>query len=159
MSELKGVHVLLVLLVFFGVTIAVNVTMATFAVSTFSGEDVSDPYLKGLAFNATLGARSAQERLGWTATIDIRRGTAAAAIIVVAIKDRQSRALTGLTLEVMLRRPTNANLDRIVALKSESNGHYSATVPDVARGQWDAIATAKASDGISFEATRRVMLQ
>jgi nitrogen fixation protein FixH len=158
MSELKSRHVLFMLLAFFGITIAVNITMATYALTTFSGEDVSDPYLKGLAFNKTLAAHSAQGRLGWTATIDVRGAGKTATTIEVSLRDRESRALNGLTVEATLRRPTDASLDRTVAFTADGEGRYAATVAGLARGQWDVVARVK-GDGTSFEALRRVVLQ
>ncbi len=158
MSEVKGGHVLFALLAFFGITIAVNITMATYAVTTFSGEDVSDPYLKGLAFNKTLAAHSAQERLGWTATIEVRSAAKFATLIEVALQDREARPLNGLTVEVTLRRPTDASLDRTISLASHGDGRYAATVDGIVRGQWDVIARVKGGD-TSFEALRRIVLR
>ena len=159
MRELKGWHVLLVLVVFFGVTIAVNIAMATYAITTFSGEDIANPYAQGVAYNKTLAARSAQRSLGWTATLEIRRGTTGETSIDVSVKDRDAHALDGLSLEAMLRRPTDANLDRTIALASVGEGRYTASTTGLAPGQWDVIARAKGSDGIFFEAARRVVLQ
>lgn len=158
MSEVKGGHVLFALLAFFGITIGVNVVMATYAVTTFSGEDVSDPYMKGLAFNRTLAAHSAQAQLGWTATIDAGRGPNGLTTVNVGLRDREQRGLNGLTLEATLRRPTDATLDRAIALTADGDGRYSATVAGLAAGQWDVIAKAK-RDGASFEASRRVVLR
>ena len=42
--ELKGAHVLTALLMFFGVTIGVNIVFATFAIRSYPGEDRQIPY-------------------------------------------------------------------------------------------------------------------
>ncbi|MEQ1868253.1 MAG: FixH family protein, partial [Micropepsaceae bacterium] len=69
--ELKGTHVLIALLAFFGVTLAVNIALATYAISSFSGEDVAKPYQQGLDYNKALEARAAQRDLGWSASINL----------------------------------------------------------------------------------------
>jgi len=156
--EVKGRHVLAALLGFFGVTIAVNAAFVTYALETFTGEDVARPYVQGLAYNQTLSARAAQSKLGWRSTIDVERD-AGGAVIDVAFEDRVGNPQDGLAVSVVLRRPTNAALDRSVALTSSGGGRYSARLVDVASGQWDVIAHTTAPDGAAFEATRRVMLQ
>jgi nitrogen fixation protein FixH len=156
--ELKGRHVLLVLLGFFGVTIGVNAAMATYAITTFSGEDISDPYVNGLAYNKTLAARSAQTKLRWTATIDATRATTVTNVAVV-VHDHEHQDVRGLKVSITFRRPTNAKLDRTEALNAASDGTYAASLTGVAPGAWDLIVSTAAADGTRFEATRRVVLQ
>lgn len=156
--ELKGIHVLFALLAFFGITIGVNVAMATYAVTTFSGEDVSDPYIKGLAYNKTLAAHSAQRKLEWSATIDATRNSGATNI-AVALRDHEQQPISGLKVDVTLRRPTNAKLDRTESLPVSGNGIYTASIKGIEPGVWDIVATTTSSDGTKFEATRRVVLQ
>ena len=154
----KGHHVLAMLLGFFGVTIAVNAAFVTYALDTFTGEDVPRPYLQGLAYNDTLSAHAAQAKLGWHATIDVERD-GRDAVIDVVLNDKAGNPQTGLSLSFVLRRPTNAALDRSLALTESGQGRYSAHVAGVAAGQWDIVARATAPDGTPFEATRRVVLR
>ena len=56
---------------FFGVVIAVNLLMAHYAVSTFSGTVVDNSYVASQEFNGWLGAARAQRALGWT--VEVRR--------------------------------------------------------------------------------------
>jgi nitrogen fixation protein FixH len=155
--ELKGGHVLALLLAFFGITIAVNAAFTAYAISTFSGEDVTKPYLRGLEYNRTLAERSAQTGLGWKAEIAVSRD-GADALIVVRIADRNGQPLSSLAVEATLRRPTNAALDKTLALDPIGGGEYRAVARDIIAGQWDVIARAK-GDGASFEAERRVVLK
>lgn len=158
-GELKGFHVLIVLLAFFGITIGVNVALTAYAISSFSGEDVSKPYQQGLEYNKALAARAAQSNLGWTALIDVQRVGKRGGAIVVTIKGKDHGARAGLTVEVMLRRPTDASLDRTVALQANGEGKYSGTVDGLAAGQWDVIARTSAEDGTPFEARRRIAVR
>jgi nitrogen fixation protein FixH len=158
MTELKGWHVLVAMLAFFGITVAVNVAMATYAITTFSGEDTSAPYMKGLAFNKTIAVQEAQARLGWSASIEADRSANGDTVIAVVVRDRDANAKTGLTIEVTLRRPIDAYQDRTVAMTAAGDGRYTATIGALVAGQWDVIATAKADDGTPFQVTRRVVL-
>lgn len=156
-GEIKGWHVLAMLLAFFGVTIAVNTALTIYAIGTFSGEDVPKPYLQGLDYNRTLEARAAQHALGWTATISGTRDGADAAIAAhIAGRDGSPKSM--LTAEAVLRRPTDARLDRTVPLVQMGDGNYEARVKDVAAGAWDIIVRAKDDSG-AFEAERRVVLK
>jgi nitrogen fixation protein FixH len=157
--ELKGWHVLAMLLTFFGVTIAVNVVFTTYALSTFSGEDVSKPYLRGLEYNKTLAARAEQARLKWTASIEVTREDASDAVVTVWIAGANGEAESGLAVTALLKRPTDANLDRTVTLESMGQGQYRGHARDVAAGQWDVVARVGAGEAPSFEAERRVMLK
>lgn len=64
-----GWHMLATMVLFFGVVIAVNVTMATLATRTFGGVVVENSYVASQEFNGWLKAARAQDRLGWTATV------------------------------------------------------------------------------------------
>lgn len=157
--ELKGWHVLAMLLTFFGITIAVNVVFTTYALSTFSGEDVSKPYLRGLEYNKTLAARAQQAKLKWTASIDVVRADGSGAVITVSIAGADGQPVGGLDVTALLKRPTDANLDKVVTLEPLGGGQYRGRVADVATGQWDVIARVGAGVAPSFEAARRVMVK
>lgn len=156
--ELKGFHVLAVLLGFFGVTFAVNGIFITYALSTFSGEDIEKPYQQGLAYNKTLAARTAQAALKWTASVDVVRDKNSTALITVSIRGADGTPRTGLNVEATLRRPTDAGLDRTVTLEDAGAGEYRGTANDIALGQWDVIIKTT-DDGSPFEAERRVLLK
>ena len=64
----SGWHMTAVLVAFFGVVIAVNVTMATFAVRTFGGTVVDNSYVASQEYNGWLAAARRQQQLGWTIT-------------------------------------------------------------------------------------------
>jgi nitrogen fixation protein FixH len=65
-----GWHMAGIMIAFFGVIIAVNVTMATYAVSTFGGKVVENSYVAGQRFNSWLREARAQDALGWTASVE-----------------------------------------------------------------------------------------
>ena len=156
--KITGRQVLFMLVAFFGVTIGVNIAMATYAITTFSGEDVSDPFIQGLAYNKTLAARSAQSHLRWSATIDATR-SGNATKVAVAVRDHNQQIVSGLKVAVTFRRPTNAKLDRTEALTAANDGLYAAAVNGIEPGAWDLVVKTTAADGTTFEATRRIVLR
>ena len=64
-KELKGGHVLAMIIAFFGVIIGVNLVMAYFANSTWSGLVVANGYVASQSFDKDLAKARAQEALGW----------------------------------------------------------------------------------------------
>jgi nitrogen fixation protein FixH len=63
-----------ILVGFFGVVIAVNMTMATFATRTFGGKVVENSYVASQRFNGWLEAARRQEKLGWNITPSLDAG-------------------------------------------------------------------------------------
>jgi nitrogen fixation protein FixH len=60
-----GRHMLAVMVGFFGLIIAVNLTMARLASDTFGGTIVANSYVASQKFNGWLQAARDQEALGW----------------------------------------------------------------------------------------------
>lgn len=158
MRELKGWHVLVMMLAFFGVTIGVNSIFVSYALSTFAGEDVKQPYLKGLAYNRTLAAHDAQVALGWQATIAARREKGGAAIISLRLVNGEQQPMSALDVDLLLRHPVNAYLDRTLKLEGKGDGLYEIEVAGLSRGQWDIVARTRSADNVAFETKRRVVL-
>lgn len=159
MREFKAWHALVILLGFFGVTIGVNTVFVTYALSTFAGEDISQPYLKGLDYNKKLAAVQAQSQLGWTATMTAEREAATKAVVIdVVMLDGAKQPLPALALTVLLRHPMNAHLDREVKFEDLGAGRYRARVDKLKPGAWDIVAKTDGDKSTPFEASRRFML-
>ena len=150
--EVRGWHVLAMLLAFFGAIIAVNVGFAIVAVRSFPGEDVRRSYLQGLRYNDTLAERRAQAALGWRASATLKE-RARLVLVEVSLTARDGRPLTALTLNGALQRPTDARLDRELAFEQKAPGHYVARVDDLPPGAWRLRARAEDAqgDGLDFE--------
>jgi nitrogen fixation protein FixH len=65
-KRFTGWHMTAIMLLFFGTIIAVNVTMAVFATTTFGGKVVENSYVASQKYNQWLAAARAQEQLGWS---------------------------------------------------------------------------------------------
>jgi nitrogen fixation protein FixH len=157
--EFKGWHALVILLGFFGVTIGVNTVFVSYALSTFAGEDVSQPYLKGLAYNKKLAAVQAQNALGWSATMTAGRDASSKSLVIdVIVLDGAKRPVASLALRAVLRHPVNAHYDREATFEEVGAGHYRARVADLRSGAWDIVARTDDNKSTPFEASRRFML-
>lgn len=158
MRELKGWHVLVMILAFFGVTIGVNTIFVSYALSTFAGEDVKQPYQKGLEYNQKLAGKAAQAALGWQATIAARREKNGESVFVLRLVNAEDKPLSALDVDLQLRHPANAYLDRSLKLQALGDGVYEARLADLKRGQWDVVALTRSTENVAFQATRRVVL-
>ncbi|MDR7060595.1 MULTISPECIES: FixH family protein [unclassified Sphingopyxis] len=69
-----GRHMTAILVGFFAVVIAVNLTMARFAMSTFGGKVVENSYVASQHYNEWLKRADAQDRLGWNESITLDAG-------------------------------------------------------------------------------------
>ena len=69
-----GRHFTAIIVAFFGVVIAVNVTMATLATQTFGGVVVENSYVASQKYNDWLAAAERQDKLGWEVTPSLDDG-------------------------------------------------------------------------------------
>jgi nitrogen fixation protein FixH len=127
---LKGRHVLLTLIGFFGVMLIVNGIFVYYAITTFGGGDTSNPYQKGLHYNDTIAEAARQSERGWTATLAYADGR-----IALKLKDRQDQPVRGVRLEGSIGRAVTDSQDRNVELKEVDPGSYVAAI-DLGPGQW-----------------------
>ena len=73
-KRITGWHAAAGLVAFFGLVIAVNLTMAVYATTTFGGVVVDNSYVASQKYNGWLKAAERQRALGWTIvpTLDAR---------------------------------------------------------------------------------------
>jgi nitrogen fixation protein FixH len=155
--RLEGRHVLMIFLGFFALILTANVTMATLAIRTFSGEDTKSAYVKGLAYNDTLTRREQALAAGYRITADAAR-TPEGLVLVEAAATIPAGAPQPVVVTATLRHPTNANLDRKADLTADGAGRFTASLADVPVGNWDVKVTVSAEGNELVEARRRVWL-
>ncbi len=141
-KELTGRKVLMIFIGAFAVIIGVNVYMATQAVSTFPGLEVSSSYADSQDFDIR---RDAQEALGWTATaeVDVEVGE-----LTLTLLDGEGYPAQPAELQALLTRPTNQTDDQILTL-TRTNGAYTAPV-EIEPGRWRLRLTGAAADGTPY---------
>jgi nitrogen fixation protein FixH len=128
---LKGWHVLLIMLAFFGVMFAVNGVFLYHAITSFPGEDVKKSYVQGLNYNATLADRAVQSELGWTAEAGLADNA-----VIFRLNDADGQALTGHVVVGELRRLATGREDRSLVFQARGNGDYASDVSALGAGQW-----------------------
>ncbi len=124
--RLTGWSVLLMFVAFFGTDIAMNVYMATRAISTFSGEVASDPYKRGLNYDKELAAARAQQALNWKVTMTFSPGSNGKDRVQVTAHDASGQVIEGLTGEIALDHPSDMQFDTRLALAAVAPGVYQA---------------------------------
>ena len=130
-KELKGWHVLLIMLGFFGVMFSVNGVFLFHAITSFPGEDIKKSYVQGLSFNDTLADRAAQAELGWTAEAGLVDDH-----LIVRLNDAADAPLSSQLVVGELRRLATKRDDRTISFQSRLHGEYAAQVGALAPGQW-----------------------
>lgn len=114
-----GRHMLAVMVGFFGIVIAVNVAMATLAARTFGGTVVDNSYVASQQFNHWLAQARAQDRLGWTARLDVGAGRR----VSVALADHGT-AMDGATIAAVVRHPLGRESDVALRFRRYGPGAY-----------------------------------
>jgi nitrogen fixation protein FixH len=148
--RIKGWHVLLGFIAFFGVVGAVNTGFVIMSIRSFPGQVSVTPYEDGLIYDRKLSQIAAQGRLGW------RAGAAAAPdAVVVEMRDGDNAPLSGLAIEGKLERPATEAGRLTLRFRETSPGHYVAR-PGRLTGAWDLTAVAVSAHGERFEAERRL---
>ncbi|MEO8242166.1 MAG: FixH family protein [bacterium] len=139
---LTGWHVLAMFVAFFGVVIAVNVTLAWKAISTFPGLEVDNGYVASQSFNVEMAA---QKALHWTLkpSYDTARNE-----LRLEFKDASGAPVTVASLAVVVGRTTEASDDRTPVF-AELGGVYVAP-ETLALGKWMMMVEAHAADGTLF---------
>ena len=66
-----GWHMTAIVVAFFGVVVAVNFTMAYFAINTFGGTVVDNSYVASQKYNRWLADARAQQALGWSIGVGV----------------------------------------------------------------------------------------
>jgi len=151
MPRFTGVHMLAVMVSFFGVVILVNFYMAYSATSSFAGLVVENSYVESQLFNEKLAAVKRQAALGWKVDLDVREDG-----IRVDARDAKGIPIRG-RIEVEMTRPTTNRDDH--EIQAETNGLGAVHLPtQLTAGAWDATVTVVSSDGERYLATRRVIL-
>jgi nitrogen fixation protein FixH len=130
-KQLTGWHVLAMLIAFFGVIIGVNLTMAYFANSTWSGLVVANGYVASQTFDTDLARARAQQALGWQ--VDLRTTPDH---IGLSFADASGRAIDDLTITGRLERTVTDKQDQLLTFEALGGGSYSAPAA-LSKGVWE----------------------
>jgi nitrogen fixation protein FixH len=140
-KRFTGKHMLAVFVLSFGVIIAVNLTLAFKAVSTFPGLEVKNSYVASQDFDAR---RQAQQALGWTSGVAYVGGR-----VELTITDTFEQPVQARDLTVLIGRKTTVEYDRYPEFAFDGNAYHAAA--DLDAGVWIVKITAQSDQGVAFE--------
>ncbi len=139
--KLTGWHVACMFFGGFGVIIGVNLYMASQAVGTFPGLEVSSSYADSQTFD---DRRAAQDALGWHASVDSDPDE-----LRLSLVDEAGRPVYPAQLEALLTRPTTRAEDQMLDLTRGANGMLVAPA-EIGDGRWRLRLTGTARDGTDY---------
>ncbi|KQR69382.1 FixH family protein [Rhizobium sp. Leaf341] len=116
-----GRHMLAVMVAFFGIIIAVNITMARLAGSSFGGLVVENSYVASQEFNNRLKRSHDQLDLGWKPALEIQGGT-----IRFHLTDRSGKPVAVSSVVAEFRHPSYQAKDWAVRLQPTADGGFEA---------------------------------
>lgn len=146
-----GMHMLVIMIAFFGVVFAVNITLAVLSSGTWTGLVVENSYVASQEFQGKLDALHAQQALGWTH--DFSYGDGVARLVVTDAKG--ARTDLGPGVELQFNRPIGDAEDQTLKMVRAADGSYTAAAT-LAAGAWDAIVLAPQSSAGPFEMHERI---
>jgi nitrogen fixation protein FixH len=157
--RLTGRMVFASVLAFFGVVIAVNVTMMMLAIRTLPGTDVDSAYRSSLNYNAEIAAARRQQAQAWRVAGHVERDADGRTVVRVEARDGAGTPATGLAFSALLERPIDKRADRAVPLAERAAGVYRGETVDVAPGQWDLVLEAERGGERVFLSRNRIVLK
>jgi len=141
-KEIRGGHVLAMLIAFFGVIIGVNTVMAYLANSTWSGLVVDNGYVASQSFHTDLAKAKAQEALGWNVGFTYDKDS-----VKVSFADAKGQKIDTLNLTGKLQRTVTDKEDQVLTFGWMGSGSYIAPAR-LAPGLWEVEIDGK-GDGVA----------
>ncbi len=125
-----GYHMTAILVVFFGVVIAVNLVMARAAIGSFGGTVVENSYVASQQYNQWLDAADQQAKLGWSTEVVRQQGGR------VAVKVNESgRAGSGFAVTAVAQHPLGRAPQQRLEFNPNGEGTWVSIKP-LPPGRW-----------------------
>ncbi len=129
--RLTGKHVLAMLIAFFGVIFAVNGYLIYLSQKSWTGLVPGNGYEASKSYNREAARARAILAKGWQTKVLVPKDGR----IIIQLRDRQGRAVTGLKATAQVRRPVGTADDTRLTFRETRPGDYVATTP-LAPGAW-----------------------
>ncbi|MTI18839.1 nitrogen fixation protein FixH [Rhodobacteraceae bacterium RKSG542] len=136
---IKGWHVLVAFIAFFGIIASVNGFMVFKAIGTFPGTEVSSSYKVSQRYNQEIARAKAQEALGWAVEANVERSSDGVVQVLLQASDKEGAPITGERFMVTFKRPTLTSADVTLPLSEKSSGVFVGNISDIAAGNWDIV--------------------
>lgn len=150
--QFTGRHMLAIMVAFFGTIIAVNLVMATFANTSWTGLVVQNTYVASQQFNERVAEARAQQSLGWKGALAIKAGE-----IRYSLVDASGAPVPAESVTVSFRRPSYEAEDWQVKLARAADGAYVAPAA-VRDGIWIVNTEAVIPDRAPYHEARRIVV-
>lgn len=148
-KEFTGKHMLFSMVAFFGVIFTVNMIMARFAVTTWSGLVVPNTYVASQQFNT----QAAQSRAIAAKGFDVAFEPGAEGVSIL-LTDSKGLPASADSVSASLRRPVGTEDDRELVFLADGPGKFTAEGA-LAEGEWIAHVTALRDGEIIYKKGRR----
>lgn len=129
--QFTGWHMIGVLVLFFGTIVSVNLTLAYFATSSWTGLVVQNSYVESQLFNEKTEERLRQAELGWSGTVDYEAG-----VFSISLADKAGEPLADCIVTARIGHPATEAHDRTVQMRYSDGIYLSET--DLTPGLWAA---------------------
>ncbi|PSJ55050.1 FixH family protein [Pseudaminobacter soli (ex Li et al. 2025)] len=151
--EFTGWHMLAVMVAFFGVVIAVNIVMAIYANTSWTGLVVQNSYVASQEFNEKTAEARAQAARGWKDKLEIEPGTVSFALADAAGSSIEAKGVT-----VTFRRPAYEAEDETFQLTRQPDGAYAAEHA-VRDGLWVVEIDADIGEARPYRVVHRIVVK
>ncbi|EKF17592.1 FixH family protein [Nitratireductor pacificus] len=152
-KEFTGWHMLAIMIAFFGVVIAVNLTMAFYASSSWTGLIVKNSYVASQTFNERTAEGREQAALGWTGELMVK-GDA----ITYRLVDASGSTIPLDSVAVVMHRPVTADEDIALTLERRADGTFGID-HGPGDGTWVINITAEAGLDHPYRDVRRIVIR
>jgi nitrogen fixation protein FixH len=149
---LTGWHMLVIVCLFFGTIIAVNLVMAFAATGTFPGLVVENSYVASQHYDELLEKAREQDKAGWSYELSADGG------LIRAKLSQHGAPLTDLSVIAHVGRPSTTREDRAfdLALSPDRSFHASEPLPP---GLWEVDLEARRGPDILFRRTQEIFVK
>ncbi|WP_181905330.1 FixH family protein [Aestuariispira insulae] len=122
---------------FFLVVLIANIIMIYIALSSWTGLETKNHYVKGLQYNEALHAQAKQDALGWTSQASLEVISGLSGKLIVQMGQADGEPLTHASVLVKIIRPTHHGFDQDLKLVETTPGQYEGQVTLPLSGNWD----------------------
>ena len=147
-----GKHMLITMISFFGVIIAVNLTMATLASKSWTGLVVKNTYVASQQFNDQLEQAKLQQDTGIRSKLRYDHNG-----LIVIIEDRNGNRISADELTAEIGRPAYEQEDQVLALIPGPDDCYKLRI-HLEPGIWDVRITGTV-DKIAYRRDARLLVR
>lgn len=126
-----GYHATAIIVAFFAVVVAVNLTMARFAISTFGGTVVDNSYVASQKFNGWLEEARREKEMGWRIAQPVRYGPN----LSIIATDALGKPLSGATISAIAHHPLGREPEQRLTFAETAPGTYH-SLEGLPAGRW-----------------------